>query len=197
VIVVVGLGAGIYFGTDLLREPAKQESVAMQQPAVTTPETPVPPPIEEAKPITEGTDSSATSMVQPQPAELPPSPPPPVEAYKSQPEPRSKVSGETYTQQAPARPAAQSPVAPPPARSLPGPAVASRSPADPGMYETIRPTIVFDGPSPSSRVVANIGAGIRVNVVGSNGDWLEVRSKHGKPPGFIRRDDAVIVTRTN
>jgi len=28
-------------------------------------------------------------------------------------------------------------------------------------------------------------------VVRSAGDWLEVRSKHGKPPGFIRRDDAM------
>jgi hypothetical protein len=30
-----------------------------------------------------------------------------------------------------------------------------------------------------------------INVVGSQGDWLQVRSKHGKPPGYIRRDDAM------
>jgi len=31
--------------------------------------------------------------------------------------------------------------------------------------------------------------------VGSVGEWLEVRSKHGNPPGFIRRDDAMFVER--
>jgi hypothetical protein len=30
-----------------------------------------------------------------------------------------------------------------------------------------------------------------VNVVAVRGDWLEVRSKHGNPPGFIKKDSAV------
>jgi hypothetical protein len=29
------------------------------------------------------------------------------------------------------------------------------------------------------------------------GEWLEVRSKHGKPPGFIRADDAMFVGKAN
>jgi hypothetical protein len=61
---------------------------------------------------------------------------------------------------------------------------------DAGSYETLRETQVFSEPSPTARVVAKVGKGTKVNVVRSTGDWLEVRSKHGKPPGYIRRDDA-------
>ena len=67
--------------------------------------------------------------------------------------------------------------------------------AEPGSYEVIRPTAVFAEPSGSSRRVSDIKKGTRVTVVGSAGDWLEVRSKHGNPPGFIRRDDAMFMER--
>jgi hypothetical protein len=63
------------------------------------------------------------------------------------------------------------------------------------VYETVRATTVFEQPSASSTNVATIPQGTRVNVVSSNGNWLEVRSKSGKPPGFIRRSDAVLVDR--
>ena len=63
---------------------------------------------------------------------------------------------------------------------------------EPRLYETVRSTAVFEEPSASSRKVATIPNGSRVRVVGSTGDWLEVRSKQGKPPGFIRSDDAVL-----
>jgi hypothetical protein len=66
-----------------------------------------------------------------------------------------------------------------------------RRPAEPGVYETIRATSVFEEPEGSSRKVATINKGARVTVVGSAGGWLEVRSRHGNPPGFIRRDDAM------
>jgi hypothetical protein len=72
-------------------------------------------------------------------------------------------------------------------------------PADPTpapetrFYETVRNTAVFEEPSASSRKVATIPNGSKVRVVGSAGDWLEVRSKQGRPPGFIRRDDAVVM----
>ena len=59
-----------------------------------------------------------------------------------------------------------------------------------GTYETLRATNLFDGPSPSAHIVAGIERGVRINVVASSGDWLEVRSRHGNPPGFIRKDDA-------
>jgi TolA-binding protein len=60
-------------------------------------------------------------------------------------------------------------------------------------YQTVRSTSVFEEPSASSRKVGSISSGSRVRVVGSTGDWLEVRSKQGRPPGFIRRDDAVLM----
>ena len=60
-------------------------------------------------------------------------------------------------------------------------------------YQTVRSTSVFEEPSPSSRKVESIANGSRVRVVGSTGEWLEVRSKQGRPPGFIRRDDAVLM----
>lgn len=68
-----------------------------------------------------------------------------------------------------------------------------RRPAEPGIYETTRATSVFEEPSRSSRTLATIKQGTRVTVVGSEGEWLEVRSKHGNPPGFIRREDAMFV----
>ncbi len=79
----------------------------------------------------------------------------------------------------------------------PAPTVAARRPADPGTYEVIRATPVFEGPSESGRKVSTISKGTRVNVVRSTGDWLEVRSKHGNPPGYIRRDDAMFIEKTN
>lgn len=66
-----------------------------------------------------------------------------------------------------------------------------RRPAEPGAYEIIQDSAVLEKPSSSAREVALIQKGTTVNVVGSEGDWLQVRSKHGKPPGYIRRDDAM------
>jgi chromosome segregation ATPase len=64
---------------------------------------------------------------------------------------------------------------------------------EPSFYEAVRSTAVFEEPSASSRKVATIAKGSRVRVVQSTGDWLEVRSRQGRPPGFIRRDDAVLM----
>jgi hypothetical protein len=74
---------------------------------------------------------------------------------------------------------------------------ASRGGASPGVYETLRATTVYEGPSGSAKVLASIPPGIRVNVVSSNGEWLEVHSKRGNPPGFIRRNDAAFIERSN
>ncbi|MGE5219644.1 MAG: hypothetical protein ACM3SP_21795, partial [Chloroflexota bacterium] len=59
-----------------------------------------------------------------------------------------------------------------------------------GTFQTVRPTQVFSGPSEDSELIVNIGRGVKVNVVDSRDGWLEIRSKHGRPPGFIRRDAA-------
>ena len=82
---------------------------------------------------------------------------------------------------------------PPP---VPQPAAPRRA-ADAGVYETTRSTTVYEDPSSSSRVVSQISKGTRINVVSSTGDWLEVRSKRGNPPGFVRADDARLVGRVN
>jgi len=68
-----------------------------------------------------------------------------------------------------------------------------RKAPEPGTYEIIRTTAVFEEPSGSSRKVATVERGTRVTVVGSAGEWLEVRSRRGNPPGFIRRDDAMYI----
>jgi hypothetical protein len=62
-----------------------------------------------------------------------------------------------------------------------------------GAFQTVRPTQVFNGPSEKSALIANLGAGVKVNVVDARGGWLEIRSKHGRPPGFIREEAAVRV----
>lgn len=67
-------------------------------------------------------------------------------------------------------------------------------PRDRGTFQTVRATQVFSEPSEDSALVASIAKGVRLNVVDSREGWLEIRSKHGRPPGFIRRDEAVRVS---
>ena len=67
----------------------------------------------------------------------------------------------------------------------------NESPRVRGAFETVRPTQVFSGPSEDSAFIAEIGKGTKVNVVASRDGWLEIRSKHGRPPGFIREEAAV------
>lgn len=93
----------------------------------------------------------------------------------------------TATQPQPSPASPQSPVEPAPARRA----------AEPGTYETIRVTTVHEDPSASSRVIAQVGKGTKLTVVKSVGNWLEVRSRHGKPPGYIRWDDAMYVSSAN
>lgn len=89
--------------------------------------------------------------------------------------------------------ASRAPVGAPP---LAAPAAARRG-AEPGVYETTQATAVHESPSSSSRAISRIGAGTRINVVSSAGEWLEVRSKHGNPPGYVRSADARPIARAN
>jgi len=86
--------------------------------------------------------------------------------------------------------------APDTAPSLPQPVAASRT-AAPGVYETTRPTSVHENASSASKVISQISGGTRINVVNSAGGWLEVRSKRGNPPGYVRSDDARLVGGAN
>jgi hypothetical protein len=84
------------------------------------------------------------------------------------------------------------PEKPPASKTRPSaPAASSRRTSVAGTYETVRDTSVHESPAASSRVVGSIPRGFKVNVVSSTGNWLEVRSTSGKPPGFIRRSDAL------
>jgi hypothetical protein len=82
------------------------------------------------------------------------------------------------------------------APSVPQPVAATRKPA-PGVYETTRATSVYEGPSSTSRVISRIDRRTRINVAGAAGGWLEVRSKHGNPPGYVRAEDARVISATN
>jgi len=72
------------------------------------------------------------------------------------------------------------------------PAATARQAAEPGVYEIVRATPVYEEPSATGRVLLQISKGTRVEVVRSSGDWLEVRSKDGRP-GFVRYDDTIFV----
>jgi uncharacterized coiled-coil protein SlyX len=73
------------------------------------------------------------------------------------------------------------------------PTTEPRRQVQPDIYETIRTASVYKEPSVFSSKVATIPKGTRVRVVGSTGEWLEIRSTHGNPPGFIRREDTMFV----
>jgi uncharacterized protein YgiM (DUF1202 family) len=62
-------------------------------------------------------------------------------------------------------------------------AAAAQSP--PGTYLTTADVHVRRGPGTNYEVVATIPKGIEVNVVGREGEWLRVESKHGNKPGYI------------
>ena len=92
--------------------------------------------------------------------------------------------------------------APPPVRTSnppapPPTAERSSSGTEPRTYETVRSTPVYEEPANSARVVAQIPKGTQIAVIDSRGGWLEIRSKHGKPSGFIRADDAMFVSRSS
>jgi myosin heavy subunit len=62
-----------------------------------------------------------------------------------------------------------------------------------GIFKVTRPTQVYSRPSEASSRIASVGPGMTINVVDSREGWLEIRSKHGRPPGFIRQEAAVRV----
>lgn len=59
-----------------------------------------------------------------------------------------------------------------------------------GTYEVTRASRVHAGPSEFSQPLGDIEPGTKVNVVGGRDGWLEIHSKYGRPPGFIRQEVA-------
>jgi myosin heavy subunit len=60
-----------------------------------------------------------------------------------------------------------------------------------GAFRITRSTPVYSGPSEMTTLIANVQPGMKINVVDSRDGWLEIRSKHGRPPGFVRQEAAV------
>ena len=54
-----------------------------------------------------------------------------------------------------------------------------------GPYETLVGTQVRSGPGLHFPVVADIGKGTKINVVGEENGWLKVESKRGNKPGYV------------
>jgi len=66
-----------------------------------------------------------------------------------------------------------------------------------GIYEITRASRVYSAPTEFSQLVGDIQPGMKVSVVNSRDGWLEIHSKHGRPPGFIRRDVAARIANQN
>jgi len=68
---------------------------------------------------------------------------------------------------------------------------ASKSKRTIGSYEVLRNTSLYSQPKDNSQKVAAIQEGLKVDVVGIHGDWLEIGPKQGRPSGFIRKDSTL------
>ena len=179
---LIAIAAGVYFGTDLLREPGKPDRpFGANAPGAGEP-----------------VDNSPPSFAQ----SPEPSPSAPLESSNqgpnlaSKPRPNTEAS-EPSSRKAPLRTDEQQSKGTARSAKVPASAPTSRRASGAGAYETRDSTPLFELPSSSSRVVANIPAGTRVEVVSSKGDWLEVHSRRGNPPGFIRRQDAKFLEKTD
>ncbi len=64
-------------------------------------------------------------------------------------------------------------------------------------YKITRASRVYAAPSEFSQSIGDIEPGLKVNVVNSRDGWLEIHSKHGRPPGFIRSEVAARVAAQN
>jgi len=68
-----------------------------------------------------------------------------------------------------------------------GPDVAARVKSPRGIYTTTADISVRQGPGLHYKSMAKIDKDTQVTVVGAEGDWLKVQSKHGNPPGYIEK----------
>jgi uncharacterized protein YgiM (DUF1202 family) len=61
----------------------------------------------------------------------------------------------------------------------------SAAPKVEGQFEILTGTQVRSGPGLNYPVVADIGKGTKINVVGEKNGWLKVESKRGNKPGYV------------
>ncbi|HEX6176438.1 MAG TPA: SH3 domain-containing protein, partial [Candidatus Binatia bacterium] len=70
------------------------------------------------------------------------------------------------------------------------PAKTTRSQSLFGAHTIVKPTPVYSEPSEESALITSLDPGTQVNVVAARRGWYEIRSRSGRPPGFIRQDGA-------
>ncbi len=63
----------------------------------------------------------------------------------------------------------------------------TNKPPPKGVYRTLVDVDLRHGPGSTYPVVARLPSGIKVHVVGAEGDWLRIESKHGGKPGYLER----------
>jgi len=56
-----------------------------------------------------------------------------------------------------------------------------------GAYKTLKEVDLREGPGTKYKTVAKLPAGMKVNVVRAEGDWLRVESKKGGKPGYLEK----------
>ena len=56
-----------------------------------------------------------------------------------------------------------------------------------GLYRTLKDVDLRQGLGANSPVVAKLPSGIKVNVVGAEGDWLRIESTRGAKPGYLEK----------
>lgn len=56
-----------------------------------------------------------------------------------------------------------------------------------GAYRTLKDVELRDGPGTKYKTVTTLPAGMKVNVVRAEGDWLRVESKKGGKPGYLEK----------
>lgn len=95
---------------------------------------------------------------------------------------RGVPASEAVASATPVGKANQTPAAQPEKQTKIQPAAAA------GTYDVTRSTRVFAAPTEFARQLGEIEPGLKVNVVNARDGWLEIHSKHGRPPGYIRGD---------
>ena len=59
-----------------------------------------------------------------------------------------------------------------------------------GTYTIVKATPVYSEPNEGAALITSLDPGTQVNVVASRQGWYEIRSRSGRPPGFIRQGGA-------
>jgi hypothetical protein len=59
-----------------------------------------------------------------------------------------------------------------------------------GTYEITQASHVYTAPNELAQSMGDIEPGTKVSVVSGKNGWLEIHSKHGRPPGYIRKESA-------